>query len=56
MFGQNFADFFTPTGFILIILEIVGIKFNFWFKFIWPLLVILFVYLIVILIIGTYID
>ncbi len=56
MFGQNFSNFFTPTGFILIVLEMVGIKFNFWFKFISPLLIILFVYLIGILFIESFID
>ena len=56
MFGQNFSNFFTPTGFILIVLEMVGIKFNFWFKFISPLLIILFVYLIGILVIESFID
>jgi uncharacterized ion transporter superfamily protein YfcC len=53
MYGQNFVGFFTPTGMILIVLQLVGIQFNHWMKFIWPFLIILFVYLIILMIIES---
>ena len=44
IFGQNFIGIITPAGSILIVLQFVGIKFNYWFKFIWPFMIILFIY------------
>ena len=56
MFGQNYIQIVSPSGLILIVLQLVGIKYNHWIKFIWQYLIILFVYLIIILVINTYIG
>ena len=53
MFGQNLIAFISPTGLILIILQMVGIKFNHWIEFIWPIMAILFVYLLVLIFVNT---
>jgi uncharacterized ion transporter superfamily protein YfcC len=47
MFGQYLIGFIAPTGIILIALEVVGIPYNYWFRFIWPFLIICFVFLII---------
>ena len=54
MFGQNLITMVAPTGMILIVLQLIGIKFNFWVKFMWPMMVILFVYIIILIIINTF--
>ena len=43
IFGQNFIGIIAPTGLILIVLQMVGIKFNYWIKFIWPYMIIIFI-------------
>jgi len=53
MFGQELIGLIAPTGMILIITQLVGIKFNYWLKFIWPYMLILFIYLIVLIIINA---
>ena len=53
MFGQNFIGLIAPTGISLIILQMVGIKFNHWIKFIWPIMTIIFVYLLALIIINA---
>ena len=53
MFGQNFIGLIAPTGISLIILQMVGIKFNHWIKFIWPIMTIIFVYLLILIIIDA---
>lgn len=47
MFGQYLIGFIAPTGIILIALELVGIPYNYWLKFIWPFLIICFIFLII---------
>ena len=42
MFAQQFIGFITPTGLLLIVLQLVGVPYNLWIKFIWPYLLILF--------------
>ena len=56
MFGQNFAACFTPTGLILITLSMVQIEYIYWIKFIWPFLIILFVFLLFFVMISVYVD
>ncbi len=56
MFGQNLIGLISPTGLILIILQMVGIKFNHWIKFIWPIMAILFGYLLVLIIVNASIN
>lgn len=53
MFGQRFVGYFSPTGMVLIVLQLVGIKYNQWIKFIWPFLVVLFIFLIILIIIDA---
>ena len=52
LFGQALISIIAPTGYILIILQIVGIPFNYWVKFSWPFMLILLVYLIILIIIN----
>ena len=54
MFGQNLITMVAPTGMVLIVLQLIGIKFNYWAKFMWPMMVILFVYIIILIIINTF--
>ena len=56
MFGQYLASFFTPTGLVLIMLSVVQIEYIYWMKFIWPFLIILFVFLIFFVMISVYVD
>ena len=53
MFGEFFSAIITPTGLVLIALQLVAIPYNYWIKFIWPFLVIYFFFLIVLIIINT---
>ena len=53
MFGQELIGLIAPTGMILIITSLVGIKFTYWLKFIWPYMLILFIYLIILIIINA---
>ena len=53
MFGQNFSDFISPTGLLLITLQLTEIPFNLWIKFIWPYLIILLVFLLTLIMINT---
>ena len=52
MFGLFYGGIIAPTGMILIVLEIVGIEYNYWLKFIWPFMVILFIFLIILIIVN----
>ncbi len=56
MFGQYFAGIVTPTGLVLIALQLVGIPYNYWIKFIWPYLIFLFFFLIILVIIDVLIE
>ena len=56
MFGQYLAACFTPTGLILITLSMVQIEYIYWIKFIWPFLIILFVFLLFFVMISVYVD
>ena len=53
MFGQGIVGLIAPTGMILIISQLVGIEFKYWLKFIWPYMLILFVYCIILIIIDV---
>lgn len=54
MFGQVLIGYIAPTGMCLIITQLVGIKFNYWLKFIWQFMLILFVVLIILNIINIF--
>jgi uncharacterized ion transporter superfamily protein YfcC len=56
MFGQYLAACLTPTGLILITLSMVQIEYIYWIKFIWPFLIILFVFLLFFVMISVYVD
>ena len=53
MFGQSYIELISPTSIILIFLELVGIQYNYWIKFIFPYMIILLILLIVFIIINT---
>ncbi len=52
LFGQALVSLMAPTGYILIVLRLVGIQYNYWIKFIWPLILILFIYLLILIILN----
>ena len=56
MFGQGYIGLLAPTGLALIVLQLVGLKYSHWIKFIWMLMVVLLVYLIIIMIISALIE
>ena len=56
MFGQTFISFLSPTGLTLIVLQIIGMKFTHWLKFIWIFLIVLFVFLVILIILDTVIE
>ena len=53
MFGQTLIGLIAPTGLILIILNLVGIKFTYWLKFIWPYMLVLYIFLNIFIILNT---
>jgi uncharacterized ion transporter superfamily protein YfcC len=55
MYGQFLIAFISPTGYILIILQLAKIGFNYWIKFILPFMIIMFVILIILITISTYV-
>ena len=56
MFGQNFVSFLSPTGLTLIVLQLVGMKYTHWLKFVWLFVAVLFVYLIIMIILSSLLD
>ena len=56
MFGQNFISFLSPTGLTLIVLQLVGMKYTHWIKFIWLFVVVLFIYLLIMIILDSVIE
>ena len=56
MFGQNFISFLSPTGLTLIVLQLVGMKYTHWIKFIWLFVVVLFVFLLIMIIFDSIIE
>ena len=53
MFGQYLIGFIAPTGICLIVLQLLDIPYNYWIKFIWPFLIILFIFLIILVILNA---
>ena len=53
MFGQNFISLITPAGMVLIVSQLVGLKYSHWVKFSWIIVIILFIYLVIIIIISS---
>lgn len=54
LFGMGIMGFLTPTGLILPSLALANVSLKAWFKFIYPLLIILFILCAVFLIVGIY--
>ena len=55
LFGMGIMGFITPTGLILPSLALVNVSFKSWWRFIFPLLVILFIICAVCLSVGIFI-
>ena len=56
LFGLFLISFVAPTGLVFISLQLNGVPYNYWLKFIWPFLIILFIFLIVLIIIDVLIS
>ena len=56
MYGQAFSGIVTPTGLILIALQLVGIPYNYWIKFIWPFMIIFFIFLVITIIVDVLVE
>ncbi len=56
LFGMGIMGFLTPTGLILPSLTLVNVSLKAWWKFIYPLLIILFIVCSLFLIVGIYIK
>jgi uncharacterized ion transporter superfamily protein YfcC len=56
MLGQNWISLITPTGLTLIVLQLVGMKYTHWFKFIWMFVIALFIYCLIIIILSSLVD
>jgi uncharacterized ion transporter superfamily protein YfcC len=54
IFGQSFIGIIAPTGLTLIILQMIGLKFNHWIKFIYPYMIIFFIYLTILIMINSF--
>ncbi|MEO5967639.1 MAG: hypothetical protein ABIP69_05220 [Ferruginibacter sp.] len=55
LFGMGIMGFLTPTGLILPSLALVNVSLKTWFKFIYPLIIILFIVCAICLVVGLYI-
>lgn len=47
--GQGWMAFIAPTGLIMVTLELVGVTYDRWFKFVWPLMAIIGIFALVML-------
>ena len=56
IFGQSYIGLISPTGLALIVLQMVGIKYNQWIRFIWPYMIIMFVYLIILMSLNAILE
>ena len=56
MFGQNYIQIISPASLILIVIQLVGIKYNHWIKFIWQYFILIFIYLVIVIVINAYIG
>lgn len=53
LFGQSFIQIISPTASILFMIEIAGMQYNHWVKFIYPYIIILFILLLILIMINT---
>ena len=56
MYGQNMIEFISPTGLSLIVSQIVGMKWVHWLKFVWKVMVPLFILVIILTILDAVIE
>ena len=49
MYGQNMIEFISPTGLSLIVSQIVGMKWIHWLKFVWKVMIPLFILVIILI-------
>ena len=56
LFGLFLISFIAPTGLVIIALQMIGVPYNYWLKFIWPFLIILFIFLIVLIFVDILIN
>jgi len=56
IFGQSYIGLISPTGLALIVLQMVGIKYNQWIRFIWPYMIIMFIYLIILMSLNVILE
>ena len=56
MYGQNMIEFISPTGLSLIVSQIVGMTYSHWVKFVWKVMIPLFILLVVLVILDAVIE
>ena len=56
MYGQNIIEFVSPTGLSLIVSQIVGMSYKHWLKFVWKIMIPLFIYLIILVILDSVLE
>ena len=56
LFGLFLTSFVAPTGLVIIALQLIGVPYNYWIKFIWPFWILLFIFLIVLIIIDVLVN
>jgi len=56
LFGMGIMGFLTPTGLILPSLSLVNVSLKAWWKFVYPLLILLFIVCSLFLVIGIYLK
>ena len=56
MYGQNMIEFVSPTGLSLIVSQIIGMKYIHWLKFVWKVMIPLFILLIILVILDSIIE
>jgi len=56
LFGQSLMAFLTPTGIVLIVMQMIGMKYTHWLKFSWLLIIVIFIFLLLLLIIESVVE
>ena len=56
MYGQNMIEFISPTGLSLIVSQIVGMKYIHWLRFVWKVMIPLFILIIILSIVDAVIE
>ena len=56
MYGQNVIEFISPTGLSLIVSQIVGMSYKHWLKFVWKIMIPLFILLIILVIVDSVLE